>query len=84
MKQYRYRVIDIHDKYYNTWLMAKVPQQIFSKDSKYKLKVRMQIISAVQEYADVDRNNGSYKRSDIRRLLTDDEVKDVVGKLKRV
>ena len=58
--------------------------KIFRKDSKYKLKVRMKEISAVQEYADVDMDDGSYKRTDISRLPTDDEVKNVVGKLKRV
>ena len=79
-----YRVIDIHDKYYNKWFMAKVPQKIFGKDSKYKLKVRMQEVSAVQEYSDVDLDDGRHKRADISRLLKDDEVKDVVGKLKRV
>ena len=79
-----YRVIDIHDKYYSKWFMAKVPQKIFGKDSKYKLKVCMQEVSAVQEYSDVDLNHGTYKRADISRLLTDDEVKDVVGKQKRV
>ena len=46
----QYRAIDIHDKYYNKWSMTKVPQKTFRKDSKYKLKVRMQEISAVQEY----------------------------------
>ena len=50
----------------------------------YKRKVRMQEISAVQEYVDVDVDGGSYTRADISRLLTDDEVKDVVGKLKKV
>ena len=79
-----YRVLDIHDKYYNKWFMAKVPQKIFGKDSKYKLKVRMQEVSAVQEYSDVDLDDGRHKRADISRLLKDDEVKDVVGKLKRV
>ena len=65
--------------------MAKVPRKIFKKDSKYKLKVRMQEISAVQEYVDVDMDDGSYKRADVSRLLTDDEVKAVqVEKLKRV
>ena len=44
----------------------------------------MQEISAVQKYVDVDMDDGSYKRADISRLLTDDEVKAVVGKLKRV
>ena len=55
------RVIDIHDKYYNKWFMAKVPQKIFRKDSKYKLKVHMQEISAVQEYVYVDMDDGRYK-----------------------
>ena len=35
----QYHVIDIHEKYYNKWFMAKVPRKIFRKDSKYKLKV---------------------------------------------
>ena len=64
--------------------MTKVPQKIFGKDSKYKLKVRMQEVSAVQEYSDVDLGDGRHKRGGISRLLKDDEVKDVVGKLKRV
>ena len=38
----------------------------------------------VQEYVYVDMDDDSYKRADISRFLTDDEVKDVVGKLKRV
>ena len=80
----QYRVVDIHDKYYNKWFMAKNPQKIFGKDSKYKLKVRMQEVSAVQEYSDVDLDDGRHKRADISRLLRDDEVKDVVGKLKRL
>ena len=44
----------------------------------------MQVISAMQKYLDVDMDDGSYKRADISRLLTDDEVKGVVEKLKRV
>ena len=66
----QYCVIDIHDKYYNKWFKAKVPQKISGKDSKYKL---------VQEYSDVDLDNGRHKRTDISRLLRDDEVKDVWG-----
>ena len=37
-----YRVIDIDKKYYNKWFMSKVPQKIFGRDSKYKLKIHMQ------------------------------------------
>ena len=47
----------------------------------------MQEVSAVQEcsyYNTADLDNDTYKRTDINRLLTDDEEKDVVGKLKRV
>ena len=43
----QYRVLDIHDKYYNKWFMAKDLQKVFGKDSKYKLKVRMQEVSAI-------------------------------------
>ena len=77
-------MLDIHDKYYNKWFMTKLPQKIFGKDDKYKLKVRMQEVTAVQEYSDVDLDDDTHKRADISRLLTDDEVKDVVGILKRV
>ena len=44
----------------------------------------MQEVSAVQEHKHVDLDDGTYKRADISRLLTDNEVKHVVGKLKRV
>ena len=57
--------------------MAKVPQKVLGKDSKYKLKVHMQEVSAVQEYRDVDLDGSTYKRAAISRLLRDDEVKDV-------
>ena len=43
--------------------MAKVPQKVFGKDSKYKLKVRMQEVSAVQEYRDVDLDDSTYTRA---------------------
>ena len=77
-------MLNIHDKYYNKWFMTKVPQKVSGKDSKYKLKVCMQEVSAVQEYRDVDLYGRTYKRAAISRLLRDDEAKDVVGKLKRV
>ena len=44
----------------------------------------MQEVSAVQEYKDVDLDDSTYKRAAVSRLLTDDEVEDVAGKLKRV
>ena len=80
----QYRVVDVHDKYYNSWFMSKVPRKIWRKDSKYKLKVCMQEVSAVQEYSDVDLHNTAHKKRDISRLLTEDEVSGVVRKLKWV
>ena len=80
----QYRVLDIHNKYYSNWFMSKVPQKVLGKDSKYKVKVRMQEVSAVQEYSDVDLDDSTYKRAAISRLLRDDEVKDALGKLERV
>ena len=44
----------------------------------------MQEVSAVQEYTDVDLDDGTHKRADTSRLLTDDEAKHIAGKLKRV
>ena len=41
-------------------------------------------VSAVQEYSDVDLDDDRHKRADISRLLTYDEVKDVVETLKRI
>ena len=70
--------------YYNKWFMAKVSQKILGKYFKYKLKVGMQEVSAVQEYRAVDLDDSTYKRAATSRLLRDDEVKDVVGKMKRV
>ena len=84
---------------YNKWFMAKVPQKIFGKNSKYKLKVRMQKVSAVQDWprewlyaAMRPKHSGNFCHgddgrqtpTDISRLLIDDKVKDVVGKPKRV
>ena len=77
-------MLDIHDKYYSKWFMSKVSQKIFGKNSRYKLKVRMQEVSAVQEYRDIDLDDNTYKKEDISRLLTDDVMEDIVGKSKSV
>ena len=44
----------------------------------------MQEVSAVQEYRDVDPDDSPYKRVAISRLPRDNEVKDVVEKLKMI
>ena len=53
-------MLDIHGKYYNKLFMAKVLQKVFGKDSKYKLKVRMQEVNAVRDYRDVDLGENTY------------------------
>ena len=49
-----YRVVDVHDKYYNKWFMSRLTSNKWKKDSKFKLKDCMQDINAVQEYEDVN------------------------------
>ena len=36
-----FRVLDVHDKYYNKWFMYKLPIRKWKKDSKFKLKANM-------------------------------------------
>ena len=68
--------------------MSKVPQKSFEKDPKHKLKIRVQEVSVVQEYryrnVDLDDSTYEYKGTAIGILLTSDEVKHVMGKLKNV
>ena len=45
-----YRVVDVHDKYYNKWFMSRLPSKIWKKDYKFKLKYCIQDINVVQEY----------------------------------
>ena len=79
-----YLVVDVHDKYYNKWFMSKVTSKKWKKDSKFKLKARMQEINAVQEYEDVELCDTFYKKGSVSRIVTDEEVMDVIGQLKRV
>ena len=44
----------------------------------------MQEVSVVQRYRDVGLNDNTHKKAAISRLLTASEVKNAVGKLKRV
>ena len=57
-----YRVVDVHDKYYNKWFMSKLPCKKQKKDSKFKLKSHMQDIIMVQEYEYVDLQETLYKK----------------------
>ena len=79
-----YRVVDIHGKYYNKWFMSKVTSKKWKKDYKFKLKARIQEINAVQEYEDVDLHDTFYKKGAVSRIVTDEEVMNVIGQLKRV
>ena len=78
----QYRVVDVHDKYYNKWFMSKVPSKKWKKNSKFKLKARMKEINAVQDYEDVDLNDTFYKNVSVSRVVTDEEVMNVIGQLK--
>ena len=63
--------------------MSKVPSKKWKKDSKFKLKARMQEINMVQEYEDVDLHHAVYEKGAVSRIMTDKEVRDVIGKLQR-
>ena len=77
----QYRVLDIHDKYYNKWFMSKDTSKKWKKDAKFKLKVRMQQVNAVQEYEDVGLEDERYEKKHVSRILSADEIVRVVGKL---
>ena len=79
-----YRVVDVHDKCYNKWFMSKVPSKKWKKDSKFKLKARMQEINAVQEYENVGLHDTFYKKGSVSQIVTDEEVMNIIGQLKRV
>ena len=79
-----YRVVDVHDKYYNKWFMSKVPSNKWKKDSKFKAKARMQEINAVQEYEDVNLHYTFYRKGSVSQIVTDEEVMNIIGQLKRV
>ena len=78
------RVVDVHGKYYNKWFMSKLPSKKWKKESKLKSKARMQEINVVQEYEDVDLHDISYKKVYVSRIVTDEEVMNVIEQLKRV
>ena len=57
-----YRVVDVHNKYYNRWFMSKVTIKKWRKESKFKLKYCIQDINAIQEYGDVNLHDTFYKK----------------------
>ena len=72
--------MDVHDKYYNKWFMSKVPSKKWKKDSKFKLKTRMQDINAFQEYKDVNLHD----TLSVSRIVIDEEVMKFIRHPKRV
>ena len=80
----KYCVLDVHDKYYNKWFMSEVPSKKWKKDSRFKLKACMQEIHAFQEYEDFNLQEKFYKKVYVSLIVTDEEVMNVIGQLKRV
>ena len=60
--------------------MSEVPSKKCKKESKFKLKARMQDINAVQEYEDVDLHDTFYKKGSVSRIMTDEECHRTVEK----
>ena len=63
--------------------MSKKARKAWGKDSKYKLKVRMQEVDAVGKYNDVNLYHETYKKKDVCRIMTDGEITSVLGQLKK-
>ena len=83
-----HRVVDIYDKHYNKWFMSKTrsPAKIWKKETKpYKLKVRLLNKDAINVYSDVELcDNSTYKIANICRIIVDEMIIGVVGKLEAV
>ena len=52
---------------------------MWRKDSIYKLKVRMQEVSVIQEYEDTDLHSSPHKKGHASRILTDKEANDFIA-----
>ena len=79
-----YRVVDVHDKYYNKWFISKVPSNKWKKESKFKLKACMQQINVVQQFEDIDLHDTFYQNGSVSQIVTYEEVMNIIGQLKRV
>ena len=61
--------------------MSKDASKEWKKDAKFKLKVCMQQVNAVQEYEDVSLGDERYEKKRFSRILLADEIVRVVRKL---
>ena len=77
----QYRVLDIHDKYYNKWFMSKETSKKWKRAAKFKLKVRMQEVNAIQEYEDDSLGDERYEKKHVSEIWSADDIVRVVGKL---
>ena len=78
-----YHVLEVYEKHYNKWFMSK---KCFKKwkgeEKKYKVKVRMMRKNAIDQYSDVELSGDvTYSRSDVCRVVGDDAILGVVGKM---
>ena len=77
-----YRVLNIYEKYYNKWFMSKLPYKKWKREKKpYKLMVRLLDKNVMGEYSDMDFYGGAYGKDDNCRIVKDDMIIDVIGKL---
>ena len=80
-----FRVVNVFDKYYNKWFMAKEPSKVWKKEEKpYKLELRMLDKSPLNEFVDVELIESDTSRvEDVCKIIVDSEVVSVVGKMKQ-
>ncbi len=78
----KYRVLEIHEKYYNKWFVSLDSRKRFQKEKKrYKVQARMVVENGVNEYSDVAMYESTFNKDDIVRNIEDCKIIDVVGKL---
>ena len=83
--QCKFRVLEIFEKYYNTWFVSKELMKKFGAEKKaYKVMAQMVEANAMNEYSDVALYGSAYNKNDICKNIQDSMILGVVGKLQAV
>lgn len=77
-----FRVMVIHDKHYNKWMISQSSSKKWGKEAKpYKVDIRMLRKNEVGEYEDVELYDADYNKEEVAKRIGENLILDVVGKL---
>ena len=77
-----FRVMVIHDKHYNKWMISQSSSKKWGKEAKpYKVDIRMLRKNEVGEYEDVELYDADYNKEEVAKRIGENLIIDVVGKL---